>query len=113
MKKIFLWVLMLAPLSMQAQNCGNATVKKVNGFEIYIFSEPVKPYKEAFELSGFWNFGELAGKQATFDNIVETMVRNAKKKNEKAKKKGEPEATALILYSNEKGSAIYFEKEKQ
>lgn len=103
MRVLFLALVLLFTANLQAQT---AKVRKVNGLDIYIYSEPVREYVEVFEGSGAWNWGEL--QRATIDNIVETIVRNVKKKNEKAKKKGEPIAEAIIIYDNDRASAIRY-----
>ncbi len=77
-----------------------ARVQKVDGFDIYILATPSGPYEELYPVSGFWNFRELFG-GATLDNMVSTMVRNAKKKA-----KNKPGATGIIFTSKSKGVAI-------
>lgn len=108
MKRLIMLALLALPFFAHSQDC-NAKVKKINGIDIYMYSEPSKEYKEAFSVMAInWKVG--LGERATLDNIVESMVRNLKNQNEKAEKKGKPQATALIVYNNDKGSGIYFEK---
>jgi len=84
MKFLLSVLLVISGFNLCLAQTGNANVKKVNGFDIYIYAEPTKEYDEVFELSGAWNWTAIGGGQVSIDNIVETMIRNAKKKNERS-----------------------------
>ncbi len=94
--------------SSSYENEGVAQVRKVNGFDIYMYAEPMADYEELFNVSGFWNWGEMADDRATLDNIVNTMIRNAKKKNKKAYQSGDPKADAIIIYNNDRAIGIRY-----
>jgi|GEM_PF-2283525 len=89
---------------------GLAQVKKIEGFDIYMFSTPTVPYEEVFRVSGFWNWGELIEEKTTLDNIVRTMVRNARRKNRKASKKDWQKADGIIITDNESGVGIRYKR---
>ena len=112
MKKLAPYLVMFAisafSLPMFMNDHGLAQVRKVDGLDIYIYSEPLADFEEVFQVSGFWNWGEALDDRATLENIVTTMTRNTKRKNKKAYQSGDPKAEAIIIYNNDRAIGIRY-----
>lgn len=110
MKNLFVIVafLGLCAFSVSRNEKGLAQVRKVDGLDIYMYSEPIANFEEVYQITGFWNWGEVLDDRATLENIVNTMVRNAKKKNKKAYDSGDPKADAIVIYNNDRAIGIRY-----
>lgn len=105
---LFIVFLGLCAFSYSPGQKGLAQVRKVDGLDIYIYSEPVADFEEVFQITGFWNWGEVLDDRATLENVVNTMVRNTKKKNKKAYESGDPKADAIVIYNNDRAIGIRY-----
>lgn len=115
MKVIFSILMFLFCLNLQAQknDKGIAKVRKINGLDIYIFSEPVAEYEVLDKISGFWNWGADEEGRSSLEDTVKTMIKRASKKSKKADKKGKEVADAIIIYDNNDGVMIRYLEDKK
>lgn len=101
-------IISLMGMHLTSDDAGLAHVRKIDGLDIYMYAEPLADYEEVFRVSGFWNWGEVMEDRANLDNIVNTMVRNAKRKNKKAYQSGDDKADAIIIYNNDRAIGIKY-----
>jgi len=89
---------------------GMARVRKQQGFDIYIYCEPVADYEEIEEVGSTLGALAAAGDvNITIDQIVQSTINRAVRKNKKIQKDGGTQKIeAIIIYSNEKASGIRY-----
>jgi len=88
---------------------GLAKVTRINGFDIYMFSEPVADYEVLDDMGSLLGgLSAFTDTNANITDIVQGFAEKATRKNKKRKKDGEPEIEALIIYNNEKASGIRY-----
>ena len=53
---LFVTLLSLCAFTYSPNQKGLAQVRKVDGLDIYIYSEPLADFEEVFQITGFWNW---------------------------------------------------------
>ena len=93
-----------------ADEKGLARVRKQQGFDIYIYAEPLAEYEEVESFGNtMGTLSAIAGSNITIDEIVQSTINRAVKKNKKIEKEGGTQKIqAIIIYSNEKATGIRY-----
>jgi hypothetical protein len=109
MKKSLITIFLIFSFySSYSQNEGTAKVRKIDGFDVYLYSEPIAPYEVLDKVSAFWNWGADAYGRSSIEDLVATMVRRALKKNKSSRKSGALLADAIIIDNNDNGVMIRY-----
>jgi hypothetical protein len=110
MKKILLTFLIFTIYHTHAQEKGTAKVRKIDGLDVYIYSEPLAEYEILDKVTAFWNFGADEFGRSSLDDVVRTMIKRARKKNKNFDKKGVDTADGIIIDDNDSGVMIRYRK---
>jgi hypothetical protein len=110
MKKILLTFLIFTIYHTHAQEKGTAKVRKIDGLDVYIYSEPLAEYEVLDKVTAFWNFGADELGRSSLDDVVRTMIKRARKKNKNFDKKGGDTADGIIIDDNDSGVMIRYRK---
>jgi hypothetical protein len=110
MKKILLTFLIFTIYHTHAQEKGTAKVRKIDGLDVYIYSEPLAEYEILDKVTAFWNFGADEFGRSSLDDVVRTMIKRARKKNKNFDKKGGDTADGIIIDDNDSGVMIRYRK---
>jgi hypothetical protein len=110
MKKILLTFLIFTIYYTHAQEKGTAKVRKIDGLDLYIYSEPLAEYEILDKVTAFWNFGADEFGRSSLDDVVRTMIKRARKKNKNFDKKGGDTADGIIIDDNDSGVMIRYRK---
>lgn len=93
---------------------GLSQVTKLNGLHIYMLSEPLAEYEVVMDLTSSTGvLASIIGENIALDDIARVFTDKAKRKNKKARKKGDTEIEAVIIYSKEKAAGIRYVVEEE
>lgn len=88
---------------------GKAEVDKLQGFDIYMYSEPMADYDIIDDMnSGTGMIAAAFDAHIDLNTIVKGFIAKARKKNKKAEKQGEDLIDAIIIYDMEKAVGIKY-----
>lgn len=115
MKNLSVIVLLFVfSLTTFAQNEGKAQVKRRQGIEVYIFSEPLRPYEITGQVTNedaASVLNAIADENQCRDIVeqIDVLINNALRKQ----KKGKFEFDAIITEDGSKGICIKFKEETE
>jgi hypothetical protein len=110
MKHLLLFALIFNLTYTHAQEKGTAKVRKIDGLDVYIYSEPLAEYEVLDKVTAFWNFGADEFGRSSLDDVVRTMIKRARKKNKNFDKKGGDTADGIIIDDSDSGVIIRYRK---
>lgn len=93
-----------------AQEKGTAKVLKIDELDVFIYSEPLTEYEVLDRVTTFWNFGRNELGWSFVDDIVQTIIKRASKKNKNFDKKGGDTADCIVIDNNSNEVMIRYRK---